>query len=272
MIKTNDMDQIDQRVAGIGLMDSNGNVLPPDIYLDIQLTSSLPIFISKGTIIDDTTIRTVESVVATDLVSAKLTDPEWKLKYGEERYIFVSSVQSPLTKNIQEIYYDKKYQDLFMIGDLSFYNNNDRALPSGQYASATATRLGCCAKDGSGNYLDNFLPAPGSAQGRDFRLTKPALENITIKSRLCTLNGIDVDSKNRGIKILTKLPEIGGGLLRGDITPLTIIELGTMETLFGSNFAMPLFYVYQLSHEKFQVNYAGFADPKQNKLYIAMKI
>ena len=67
MITTSSLDQIDGRVAGIGLVDSNNNQLTPDIYLDIQITSTIPIFISKGTIIDDTTITTVPSLAVADL-------------------------------------------------------------------------------------------------------------------------------------------------------------------------------------------------------------
>lgn len=281
MIDISKIDTFENRMMWLGMTveeNVNGTMTPvkkiSGICVNLQISCTLPLF----TIPDETIART--SVFTSTTPADSRVDIFTNLPYDPEfedsldpvtgtpkgpRFRYITQFISGVTKALNLLVYDYKYNDILVIPDLDFLDNSDGLMLQDTTYIIKTFRIGSTAL-GALISMDAMLPPASNI----VKLPIPK-ENIGNTVTINMLNGIANDTKTKNTRIIEKYPT-GAEIMRGDAIPSSFINLGKASDLFEDpSVNVPFFIGYQVSPETYNISYIGNKSSKDRNLYIMLK-
>lgn len=225
----------------------------------IHVENTIPLMITDDTKIQDYVLKSVSVKTQPQATAVKLKDES----FGSDRFVFITSIVSPLTENNAYLYYDKKYKDILITPPLSFFN---LGLANMTY-EIRGTRLG------SGEDLSGFswnLNVPTSDNSRFF-LPETKANVGGIKVHLMGLPGIGTNSNNTRDDSYEEMIDNNVNLKHNIRRLGTLVELGTPANVFNNPDKFPLYLLYQSSLMEYGIKYLSNISRPNNKLYFRLK-
>jgi len=164
------------------------------------------------------------AIDSTPTLPGDLVDPD--AVFVEDRFIHIAKITSIVRRMEMEIYYDKKYKDVFLIPTLQFMGADETSKK--QFEGTTSFIEGYkIGVDGSPYELDANLIMVNNHGSVTF--PEPLVTNMETKTHLLQFLGSRTNpSNNYGIMLGADYLESRGGV------PSEFVSLGSSETLFGS--------------------------------------
>ncbi|MGE3591437.1 MAG: hypothetical protein AB7G52_02925 [Arcobacter sp.] len=232
--------------------------------LQITIHGTLPIIVTDDITLSDITIKEEDTVPYTLLTDLKnfLVDEDFLNETAEDRFIYITTLKSLLTKNKIMFYYDRKYQDIIIIPDTRFYDLLDA---NGVY-EVNGYRIG------SGENIKQRHPDQLLTLQEESVVQLPETKNniTTAKSRLVLLPDSIKGNTTRNNNIINKLDDVNS-IYYGETQPSMLIELGTVLELFVNNTKLPAYLLHQYSFENFGIKYVNNLSTGHAKLLFNMK-
>lgn len=222
-------------------------------FLTIYVENTLPIFITKDSVITDTNTmirKTSGAACNTDIESYDTTETN--------RFIKIATVQSPLTYNKVNLYYDTKWKDIILTPNLEFYS----LVKNGNY-DVRAYRLG------NRNVLTSkMISLLGIEEASRVQLPE-AKANTGMTTYLTSIPGFHSES----FIDTSRFEESVGtfNLLHSDRSLMTILNLGTGSSLFTGNTLLPVYLLHQMSFRDYGFESVGLQDVSSTNLYVAFR-
>lgn len=266
MINITSVDSQDNRFAYLARLDNSVKV-PNGVIVNMQISCTLPLFTLPTDLISRT--KVYEEVTAADHLVDTVTnlpyDPEYEDVNLKERFIYVTRFVTGITKAANVIMYDRKYDDLLVLPDLSFLDNSDDIIVNDTAFIIKAFRIGSI-KPGAINIpIDSVLPATN-----DLAILSEPKSNIGNTVTINLINGIANDTKNKNVSVIEKYTT-GVENIRGDALPCSFINLGNVLDVFGSEVNVPFFLGHQTTPETYALAFVGNKSPKNRDLFIMLK-
>ena len=240
----------------VELAVSKDDKTPTGNQLVITVSNTLPIVILDDALV--TNNKTVETEYISDVDSDSnenyLIDTAYEAETGNERFIYVTRVNSAISNNYARVYYDRKWQDILVLPNM-VYINQDHA---GNLYSVIASRIG------GGQRNKNEV-------GSDFILNKDAVfalpetkEDINNKHYFLKMHGIaTVPSSSFYIHL-----DADHGVRDKRLVPTGFLSLGSMSDVFVDEEVIPTFTVYQIAADRYVSKYLGNVIPEN--IYIPL--
>lgn len=228
--------------------------------LSIGIVSSLPMLITKPEYIEELKVIETPSPNIVD-EDFDITDIEYTKEKGEERYVLLTVAESPLSKNRAVFYYDKLFEDIIILPNLSFLDIVD----INAHYEIRGFRLG------SGGKISENRAHQVMAINENTVTKLPLTKNkISVKSKLVLVPGMTPEHMIRNDLIETMITN-NDNLCRTTIQPSVLIELGTAADIFtktGTN--LPLYLLGQSTIREYTIQWLGNIDPKTHKIFISL--
>lgn len=222
--------------------------------LTIYVENTLPILITKDTVLTDpnTLIRTGNGEANnTPIVGFK--DDE------TDRFIGISTVQSPLTWNKVSLYYDKKWKDIIIVPNLEYYT----LTKNGNY-DVRAYRLG------NNNVLTSKVGTGTLGMEEPNRVLLPEAQEVTNMSTLLTsLSGFHSESFIDTTRLEESVNNFN--ILHSDRSLSTFIKLGTGSSLFANPSPLTVYLLSQTTIRDFGIESIGLQDISSLNLYVSFR-
>jgi len=224
----------------------------------ITISDTLPIVILDDALVDNNKVLETNyngnSDGEEDDNKNYLIDRAYEDKNSKERFIYVTRVNSGVSNNFVRLYYDRKYNDIIVIPNLEYINQNAK----GKLYSIQASRIG------GGAHNKNEV-ASDLVLSRDsvFKLPETK-ENVDNKHYFMRLHGISTSSlSNFYISV------DGDHRVRDKkLAPTGMLSLGSMSDLFVNEEVLPSFTVYQITADRYVSKYLGNVIP--DNIYIPL--
>lgn len=223
-------------------------------YLTIYVENTLPIFITKDSIITDTNtmVRNTTGAACNTALTSRV-DTE------ADRFIGLATVQSPLTYNKANLYYDTKYKDILIIPNIEFYS----LVKNGNY-DVRAYRLG------SRTVLNSKVAIGTLGMEEANRVQLPeAKANTGMKCYLTTIPGFHSESFIDTTRFEEQVNSFN--LLHSDRSLMPILNLGTGSSIFTGTTSLPVFLLHQMSFRDYGLESVGILDTAKLNLYVAFR-
>lgn len=222
--------------------------------LVIHVENTLPIFITVENRLKEMTIR--EQTIS--LTGPNLTDDTL-----ENRFTYISSVQSPITKNVAMLYYDKRYKDILILPNLEYLTHG---VSSGTYC-IRASRLGSGSRSNSRSWFHDVTNAYTS------RCALPETKsNIQIKTLLTNFTGTAFATPGNKDEGYVEILSDNKGQIKHNMKRLqSIVNLGTAASLFKEVGPVPVYLLYQHTMMEFGIEYIANKLTDSNNLYVRLK-
>jgi hypothetical protein len=187
------------------------------------------------------------------------TDITVNTTINQDRFISIATVQSPLTYNKVNLYYDTKWKDIILTPNLEFYslvkngNYDVRAYRLGNYTTLTSKKA---------------LGTLGMEEANRVQLPE-AKANTGMTTYLTSIPGFHSES----FIDTTRFEESVGNfnLLHQDRSLMTILNLGTGSSLFNSNNPIHVYLFHQMSFRDYGFESIGKQDVSSLNLYVAFR-
>ena len=177
---------------------------------------------------------------------------------NQDRFISIATVQSPLTYNKVNLYYDTKWKDIILTPNLEFYS----LVKNGNY-DVRAYRLG------NRNVLTSkMISLLGIEEASRVQLPE-AKANTGMTTYLTSIPGFHSES----FIDTSRFEESVGtfNLLHSDRSLMTILNLGTGSKLFTGNTLLPVYLLHQMSFRDYGFESVGLQDVSSTNLYVAFR-
>lgn len=223
--------------------------------LTIYVENTLPILVTVDAILTDknTLVKTLNgSAINTNITGFQ--DDE------ADRFIGISTVQSSLTYNKINMYYDTKYKDIIILPDLSYYTVTN----NGNY-DVRAYRLG------NRNVLTSKVGTGTLGIEESNRVHLPEAQAVSnMQCILTSIPGFHSDS----VLDTPRLEELIANkinILHTDRSLITFIKLGLGSDLFKTNNPIHVYLMSQITFRDFGIESIGLQDVSNKNLYLALR-
>lgn len=224
------------------------------------IQATLPLFVTDDDSFQRFVYKTTESI----------QQPTYRIKgYDEttkttidDRFIFITRVESYLNRDIVDMYYDKLYQDIIIVPDLVY----------AKHLSPTQDIVLFCQRIGSG-YNIHENPGQGFTLSTDEanRKTLPAAKQVTASIHLAALPGLQTPNYTQDADSFEEMITDTINLKRFHRQMFNYVSFGTVGDLFGKAVKLPLYLLHQSGVRGFQFKYLNEVTPDTNtKLYIPL--
>lgn len=246
------IDTRESRLADLAIDNNNKDSLTGNkvvIYID----QTIPILdISPDLIINNNKIAS-EYISTATAYSNFLVDVEYKNTTGNDRFLILTKAISGVTKNISLFYYDRKYNDIIIVGELAWIPQDI----TGLMYDLKGKRLG-------GGKNHGVIPSDLSLPVDDVYKLVDTNEDINNTTYHLTLNGL-----NTHTSASYYLRVDADTTIRSDRLALSgMVSLGSITDIFTQSISIPTYTVYQISHNRFAVKYTG--NRKPNNIYVPL--
>jgi len=247
------MDNIKRREAELVISETDNTTT--NIKVGIALDASLPIVVMDMAKYANNVIKT-ETIPATGSINVKLTlvDNAYEAEHGVKRFIYVTTTKHATNGNILRVYYDEKYKDLFIIGDLGNLDEHKAQLKN-HVIELRGYGIGYNPSINVSHRIANTSAAV-STDIHKYQRTNTDLGN--------TLYTMVLDNALPATQLYnTTSKEITTGVRYSSRTtlPATVISLGSFSTLFATDEAIP-YNILATSHVNDQtVKNIGYGKP-----------
>lgn len=237
--------------------------------ISIEIESALPLLTIPSTFIEKTKIneKVSEPIVNLATLVNKLVDyevNESEEKVLVERYIFISTIVSPITGNQMSLYYDKEFKDIILIPNLETIDEGNIV------GGAVEFKLkGFAVTVNQSVDHDNEISKYPYTLENNVQLPE-ANENIVTTTSTCILKGAGGYDNDNGVSRYVSGIEYDSILpVR---TPYTnIVKLGAITNFLTATVRLPTYLVYQTSKDRHAISRLGMVDTKTNDLYFELK-
>lgn len=266
------LDSLTMRVACI--VKANG-IHPAtdksDVTAQIEVSASLPFIAIEDDVIDRTSYFTYNQTADTkeDIVLT-ISDPDYFLEMGLERFIYMGMVRAPQTENAVRFYYDRKYQDIITMPDIDFFKSD--VLPgvyplSGYCVGKLSTTGEVMSLDETVAVNENThrnIPVPFDEEQLLNNGTGLSLDS-------CFITGTNKSLWYKSLEIAKTLND-GTQLNTTQVEVINIVTLGAPAELFGdANVRVPHHVLYQYSPLKHMIKPQGCTAMK-TKIRVAIRL
>lgn len=235
----------------------NGN--PTNKTTSIRVQASLPMFITDETRLQEL-ILSSETTPAGSSTKYGISDVDYKASLNDERYVYLTTAKSPITKNIVVFFYDKLCEDIIIVPDTTALLPYD----AGFRLELRAYRLG------AGVILDRYTPYQVLPVSEKTNYKLPAIKGpIDVKTHIVMVPGVSQDNLVR-TNLLDRRIDTDNIINISTVQPMTMIELGVSTNIFVKDAALPLYLLGQTSIREYQLHYINHSNPGTNKLYIGL--
>lgn len=226
----------------------------------ISVGNSLPFLITIPSSITEVTLATKAKPSTPVKADVELIDPEYKKDKNEDRFVFLTVAESPLTGNRALFYYDRLFKDIIILPNVAFFNlvETNHTFEIGAYCL------------GYGTKLVNKIPHQTIPNNNTSAYALPEVnENIDVTTLLVRIPGMLPEHllRNNAIEemITDKL-----NLVRNGIQPSVIIKLGKATDIFKTVDKLPIYLLAQSKLNEFGLEYLNNVDPGENEIYLSL--
>lgn len=251
-------------------IDKDDNYLNRRIHLTInnkqlcvraKIQATTPLLIT-----DDESFQRFVYKTEQSLEQASYVIKGWKNENGTldiNRFIFITRVESYINRDIVDLYYDKKYQDIIIVPDLVYT----------KHLSPTEDINIFCQRIGGGyNVNDNTLTGLTISSDENCKITLPEARKISSASvYMAAIPGLQTPDYTQDANSYEEMLNDAINLKRYHRQMLSFLCLGTVSQLFGEVHRLPLYLLYQSGVRGFSFKYLNQVKPDANtKLYIPL--
>lgn len=226
-----------------------------DKYLHLHVEAYSPVLITNDDVVRKYTVNTKNAITST---ATELVDVE-----GNVRFLHIATLESPITLNVINLYYDKVYSDIIITPDLSYYDK----LPYNDYVELR------CYGIGGDAIVTNKSVSQGLTvdDNLSIKLPQPNVLNGKAKVHTVTMAGL----RPSNLVVVNRLQENITNdkvIVHGERSMAVLIELGTLQDLFGNKLQrLPVYLLHQTSHIEFGIRPLGRVPTGNNKLYLFIR-
>ena len=240
------------RTAYLGTDSTNPNT-DNNRQVNIHLTNGVPLVSIDDEIISDRLIKEELYTGGTlRVIPNILVDRE-----DANRFIYVTQIISPISKDKSNIYYDGKYKDIIIIPETKYLGTGDI---NDINANQTFDLAGYVVSGNSEFKNDVFT---GTINPDTVMNLPETNRNINSRSMVASIYGI---SNTMGNRIVSYPMATNMSIRDRRMLPIGIIDLGTITDLFTVSTLIPTYSMYQSSYNMFKIRYLG--NKKPSKVYI----
>jgi len=260
-------DTLENRICKLTLNEGVGKTTVTDKTITIGLGASLPILLIDQAMLASKTVASLTDAAAISLdnIVNGLSDPVYLTNNGVERFTYIGTGSSSVSLSKIRVYYDAKYKDIFIIPDIVWLGDNTPTDPTnGHSFTITGYHVGTgmSMKRQRSNHdipldTDFTYDLPLTNSNLPITVDEVRLHGLTPKSDLDMTVGYAIDPNTR---VYSSKSHIS-----------SIINLGTVGSLFTSVGMIPAYQVYQRSVNDYTMKYLGTKElPATSILYIPL--
>lgn len=237
--------------------------------VSISLESALPFLAIPSDFVEKTKIteKTTAPVTDLNLLPNILVDAEPDVN-GDlqvvERFIYISSITSPVTGNVMTMYYDKEFKDIILIPSLETIDTVDISSGAVEFKLS-----GFVIGVNHGINYENEIAKYPYTEENSIQLPE-AKTNIEVTTSTCILKGAGGYDTDNGVSRYVSGTEYDSILpVR---TPYTnLVKLGAVTEFLSEASRLPTYLVYQASKDRHAVARLGNVDTKTSDIYFELK-
>ena len=228
----------------------------------LNITKTLPVIIASDEVISNNSIliKTTTPVLPQDL-KCFIIDNEYSSINAGDRFIYITSIYSHTTNNINLLYYDKMFSDIIVIPNMSYLDIVD---------THTVFKINGYRIGSNVNTSDRDITMSLPTTNDTIVKLPQVKENITSRSILANIAGSYVDNNSKGNSIEV-LKDGVFNLTYMDTPPITIIDLGLYTDIFEDIVNLPTYLLHGMSPSIYGLHYLNSMNISTKKLYLALR-
>ena len=237
------------RFASIATRDDVGVLTSTTIQVLVSIEVGLPLIAFDEKYLNSRIIATNTNTPAPLSENVVLTDADYFLENGIERFVFISSVLNPTTRNVATVHYDRRYNDIIVLPELNYLVSLP-TLQGGSYIPVEGYAI-VAGKLRSDDVVGRYALTVNSTTNTP--VLKGDIPTTTITARINNPRGTP---ENKSTTAINVSPEVS---LRTHTSPLsTYIALGTPSNfLEDPTEKLPLHVLQQYNIDTTAVKYLG---------------
>jgi len=257
------MDTLQLR-TGILAKVVNGTKVLTKKRLEIEISDAIPFIVTDDSIVTNTKIAENITTPVLDLNTLPNQLVDDNATVLTERYIYVTNIISPVTKNTMSIYYDKTFKDLIVIPSLNILDSSDIVTGAINF-KVKGYALGVHYNPEYENEIEHYPYTPET----NFQLPI-SNGNIGVTTTAVLINGAGGYLKDDSVgKYITGIDS--NSYVPSKTSYTNFINLGQVSAFLSAVTKIPVYLLYQTSKHKHGVAHLGITDTKTSNIYFELK-